>query len=211
MRAHTMVSSVLLRGFDTFAKPDFAALLRSVFSSRAPTLQERSFSAFFAAFSWALLLSGEPLLRARGDCCVTHFRCSLAFLPLYADGSRHRALLHLLLHAVELHRVRDRHRDHGHRDRQGGGVVRLVAREAQVVRVHVRRVVRIGSDVAPAPCSAQNARLLNSWNEPMIEKITVIASLFQFRQLDGLDDLPLGRSRRSRRPRTANAGSWTAG
>ena len=51
--AHTMVSSVLLRGFATFAKPDFAALLRSAFSSRA-TLLRRSFSVFFAAFSWAL-------------------------------------------------------------------------------------------------------------------------------------------------------------
>ena len=36
------------------------------------------FSSYLLSFE---LLSGEPLLRARGDCCVTHFRCSLAFLP----------------------------------------------------------------------------------------------------------------------------------
>ncbi len=50
--AHTRVSSLLRLGLDTFAKPLFAARLRSAASSLA-TRRWRSFSAFLAALSCA--------------------------------------------------------------------------------------------------------------------------------------------------------------
>lgn len=110
-----------------------------------------------------------------------------------ADDVRPKALLHLLLHAVELHRVRDRHRDHGHRDRQGGGVVRLVAREAQVVRVHVRRVIR-GDRVARHHV-LQDARLVEQLERADDrEDHRDRERALQFGQLDGLDDLPFARA-----------------
>ena len=75
---------------------------------------------------------------------------------------------------------------------KGGGVVRLVAREAQVVRVHVRRVVR-GDRVARHHV-LQDARLVEQLERADDrEDHRDRERALQFGQLDGLDDLPFAR------------------